>query len=140
MIKLDWDKISFSTMEKRIEGIKSYHGFNEITVFSSPSLDGFHVEIKCRYKTSQPVIFQYRYDFQDDLNRLVKDMLFYKKHGHLETRDILHDFKVKSKMGVTMVFEREQLFKYVRIRYDSIWQKIPNQQKNTQTYIVKPLD
>ena len=135
MIKLDWDKISWATMEKRVDYIKSYHSFNEIKVFSSPSLDGFHAEIKSRYVCSPFQIFQYRYDFQDDLNRLVKDMIFYKKHHHLDTRDILHDFKEKTKMGVTMRFPRKQLFKYQRLRYDSVWQKIP-QQKNTQTCIV----
>ena len=136
LIKLDWDKISFSTMEKRIDYIKSYHSFNEIIVFSSPSLDGFHVEIKCRYVTSQKQIFQYRYEFQDDLNRLVKDMIFYAKHHHLETRDILHDFKEKTKCGVTMRFRRKQLFKYQRMKWDSVWQKI-SPKKNIPTCIVK---
>ena len=138
MIRLDWDKISFSTMEKRLDHIKTYYSFKEIRVFSSPSLDGFHVEIDSRYSTPQAQIFEYRYEFQDDLNRLVRDMIFYKKHHHLDTRDILHDFKEKSKMGVTMRFERKQLFKYQRLRYDSVWQKIPKV-RNSQISTVKVL-
>ncbi len=136
MIKLDWDKISWSTMEKRVEYIKSYHSFNEIIIFSSPSLDGFHAEIKCRYVCSQAQIFNYRYEFQDDVNRLVRDILFYNKHRHLSTRDILFDFKEKTKMGVTMIFERIQLFKYQRLKYNDVWLKIP-QQKNTQICIAR---
>jgi len=122
MIKLDWDNIAYSQMGERLKDIKSYQAFREIRVYSSASLDGFHVEIEAFFRIPQEVNFQYRYNFKDDLNRLCMDMLFFKHNGHLETRDILHEFKEKTKMGVTRKFRRKLLFIYHRLDNNDEWQ------------------
>ncbi len=136
MIKLDWDNISFSPMYERLEEIKKYQAFEEIRVFSSPSLDGFHIEIDSFYRVPQEVNFNYRYVLKDDLNRLVKDMLFFKNSGNLETRDILHDFKEKTKNGTTKRFHRKLLFIYHRSDNNDEWQLMKTE-KNSPTYTQK---
>lgn len=122
MIKLDWDSISYKKMLERIEHIKKYGFPKEITVYASPSLDGYHCEIIPFFKLKQQATFQYRYDFEDDLNRLCLDML----NKDSETRNVLFNFKEKTKMGISMIFERKELFKYTRETTNSEWQKIQN--------------
>jgi hypothetical protein len=119
MIKLDWDSISYKKMLERIEHIKKFGFPKEITVFASPSLDGYHCEIIPFFKLKQQATFQYRYDFEDDLNRLCLDML----NKDSETRNVLFNFKEKTKMGISMIFERKELFKYTRESTNSEWQK-----------------
>tara|TARA_R110000824_G_scaffold313837_1_gene500705 strand:- start:263 stop:682 length:420 start_codon:yes stop_codon:yes gene_type:complete len=119
MIKLDWDSISYKKMLERIEHIKKYGFPKEITVYASPSLDGYHCEIIPFFKLKQQATFQYRYDFEDDLNRLCLDML----NKDSETRNVLFNFKEKTKMGISMIFERKELFKYTRETSNSEWQK-----------------
>ena len=41
-----------------------------------------------------------------------------------ETRNVLFNFKEKTKMGISMIFERKELFKYTRETTNSEWQKI----------------
>jgi hypothetical protein len=122
MIKLDWDSISYKKMLERIEHIKKFGFPKEITVFASPSLDGYHCEIIPFFKLKQQATFQYRYDFEDDLNRLCLDML----NKDSETRNVLFNFKEKTKMGISMIFERKELFKYTRESTNSEWQKTQN--------------
>jgi hypothetical protein len=119
MIKLDWDSISYKKMLERIEHIKKYGFPRQITVYASPSLDGYHCEIVPFFKLKQQATFQYRYDFEDDLNRLCLDML----NKDSETRNVLFNFKEKTKMGISMIFERKELFKYTRESTNSEWQK-----------------
>ena len=45
MIKLDYDNISFSTLNKRIEFIKNNPITKSIKIFQSPSCDGFHIYV-----------------------------------------------------------------------------------------------
>ena len=130
MIKLDWDSISYKKMLERIEHIKKYGFPKEITVFASPSLDGYHCEIIPFFKLKQQATFQYRYDFEDDLNRLCLDML----NKDSETRNVLFNFKEKTKMGISMIFERKELFKYTRETTNSEWKKTQNQKELIQNY------
>ncbi len=111
LIKLDWDSISFELMLKRVEEIKLYGWCKQIEVFSSPSMDGYHVEIESFWELEDKVIFNLRYILKDDLNRLVKDML---DPEHSETRNLLFESKEKSKAGMRMRFERMTMFIYYR--------------------------
>jgi hypothetical protein len=129
MIKLDWDSISYKKMLERIEHIKKYGFPRQITVYASPSLDGYHCEIVPFFKLKQQATFQYRYDFEDDLNRLCLDML----NKDSETRNVLFNFKEKTKMGISMIFERKELFKYTRESTNSEWQKTQSP-KSTKSF------
>ena len=135
MIKLDWDSISYKKMLERIEHIKKYGFPKEITVFASPSLDGYHCEIIPFFKLKQQATFQYRYDFEDDLNRLCLDML----NKDSETRNVLFNFKEKTKMGISMIFERKELFKYTRETTNSEWKKTQNQKESIPNYKLESL-
>ena len=119
MIKLDWDNFSNKKMLDKIDEIKKFGFPREITVYSSPSLDGFHVEIIPFFKLKPKAIFQYRYNFGDDLNRLCLDML----SDDESVRNVLFNYKIKTKCGKTMKFERKELFKYTRESTNSEWQK-----------------
>ena len=120
MIKLDWDNFSNKKMLDKIDEIKKFGFPKQITVYSSPSLDGFHVEILAFFKLKPKAIFQYRYDFEDDLNRLCLDML----SDNSAVRNVLFNYKIKTKGGKSMKFERKELFKYTRETTNSEWQKI----------------
>ena len=121
MIRLDLDSISDKELKDKIDFIMKFSWCKSITVWSSPSLDGYHVEIQTFWKLEKKIIFRYRYDFGDDLNRLVMDML----SDDTETRDVLFDFKEKTKMNCSMIFRRVELFKYTRDTSDSIWHRNP---------------
>ena len=123
MIKLDWDNFSNKKMLDKIEEIKKFGFPREITVYSSPSLDGFHVEIIPFFKLKPKAIFQHRYNFGDDLNRLCLDML----SDDNSVRNVLFNYKIKTKAGKSMKFERKELFKYKRTTNLSEWQKIPKE-------------
>ena len=122
MIKLDWDNFSNKKMLDKIDEIKKFGFPREITVYSSPSLDGFHVEIIPFFKLKPKAIFQHRYNFGDDLNRLCLDML----SDDNSVRNVLFNYKIKTKGGKSMKFERKELFKYTRETTNSEWQKIQN--------------
>ena len=126
MIKLDWDNFSNKKMLDKVEEIKKYGFAKEITVYASPSLDGYHCEIIPFFKLKDKVIFQYRYDFDDDLNRLCLDMLSNDK----KVRNVLFNYKIKSKCGKSMKFERKKLFTLERLDSHSEWKK-----KTKQTFI-----
>ena len=126
------DNISFSEMEKRVELIKHYGVFKTVRVFSSPSLDGFHIEITMFWKLSKRVQYQYRFDFGDDLRRLCLDMI----SEDFGVREVLFDYKIKHKLGVTMKFERKLMFIWNRASPYDEWQKNPKQ-KNILTFIAR---
>lgn len=110
-------------MLDKVEEIKLYGFVKQITVYSSPSLNGYHCVIIPFFKLKPNVIFQYRYDFDDDLNRLCLDML----SNDSAVRNVLFDYKIKTKFGKSMKFERKELFKYKRTTNLSEWQKIPKE-------------
>mgnify|MGYP003643408436 CR=1 FL=1 len=122
MIKLDWDNFSNKKMLDKVEEIKKFGFPRKITVYSSPSLDGYHVEIIPFFKLKPKAVFQYRYNFGDDLNRLCLDML----SDDNSVRNVLFNYKIKTKGGKSMKFERKELFKYTRETTNSEWQKIQN--------------
>ena len=122
MIKLDWDNFSNKKMLDKVEEIKKFGFPRKITVYSSPSLDGYHVEIIPFFKLKPKAVFQYRYNFGDDLNRLCLDML----SDDESVRNVLFNYKIKTKGGKSMKFERKELFKYTRETTNSEWQKIQN--------------
>ena len=124
MIKLDWDNFSNKKMLDKVEEIKKYNFAKEITVYSSPSLDGFHCEILSFWKLEPKIIFQYRYDFDDDLNRLCLDML----SNDSAVRNVLFNYKIKTKCGKSMKFERVKLFTLVRMDNYSKWEKKTKQE------------
>ena len=123
MIKLDWDNFSHKKMIHKVEEIKLFGFVKQITVYSSPSLNGYHCVIIPFFKLKPNVIFQYRYDFEDDKNRLLLDML----SNNQKVRNVLFDYKIKTKFGKSMKFERKELFKYKRTTNLSEWQKIPKE-------------
>tara|TARA_R110002110_G_scaffold368282_1_gene578079 strand:- start:181 stop:564 length:384 start_codon:yes stop_codon:yes gene_type:complete len=124
LIKLDWDNFSNKKMLDKVEEIKKYNFAKEITVYSSPSLNGYHCEIIPFFKLKPKVIFQYRYDFDDDLNRLCLDML----SDDSTVRNVLFNYKIKTKCGKSMKFERKKLFTLVRMDNHSKWQKKTKQE------------
>ncbi len=132
MIKLDLDNISFSKMENTVEQIKHYGIFRTIKVYSSPSLDGYHIEIKQFYMIPKKVECKYRFEFGDDLRRLCLDML----SDDISVREVLFDYKVKHKCGVTMKFERKLMFKWIRDSPNDEWHKNPIT-KNSLTFTQK---
>ena len=119
MIKLDWDNFSNKKMLDKVEEIKRYNFAKEITIYSSPSLNGYHCEIIPFWKLKDKTIFQYRYDLEDDKNRLLLDML----SDDSAVRNVLFNYKIKTKCGKSMKFERKKLFTLVRIDNYSAWQK-----------------
>tara|TARA_R110000824_G_scaffold273472_1_gene461964 strand:+ start:849 stop:1253 length:405 start_codon:yes stop_codon:yes gene_type:complete len=121
MIKLDWDNFSHKKMIHKVEEIKLFGFVKQITVYSSPSLNGYHCVILSFYPLVKRAIHQYRYDFEDDKNRLLLDML----SDNQKVRNVLFDYKIKTKFGKSMKFERKELFKYKRTTNLSEWQKIP---------------
>ena len=123
MIKLDWDNFSDKKMLDKVEEIKKYNFAKEITIYSSPSLNGFHCVILSFYPLTKHAIYQYRYDLEDDKNRLLLDML----SNNQKVRNVLFDYKIKTKFGKSMKFERKELFKYKRTTNLSEWQKIPKE-------------
>ena len=44
-----------------------------------------------------------------------------------KVRNVLFDYKIKTKFGKSMKFERKELFKYKRTTNLSEWQKIPKE-------------
>ena len=124
MIKLDWDNFSNKKMLDKVEEIKRYNFAKEIIVYSSPSLNGFHCEIIPFWKLKDKTIFQYRYDLEDDKNRLLLDML----SDDSAVRNVLFNYKIKTKCGKSMKFERVKLFTLVRMDNYSTWQKKTKQE------------
>ena len=124
MIKLDWDNFSDKKMLDKVEEIKRYNFAKEITVYASPSLNGFHCEIIPFWKLLDRTIFQYRYDLEDDKNRLLLDML----SDDSAVRNVLFNYKIKTKCGVSMRFEREKLFTLERADNHSEWKKKTKQE------------
>ena len=124
MIKLDWDNFSDKKMLDKVEEIKKYNFAKEITVYASPSLDGYHCEIIPFWKLLDRTIFQYRYDLEDDKNRLLLDML----SDDSAVRNVLFNYKIKTKCGKSMKFERVKLFTLVRMDNYSTWQKKTKQE------------
>ena len=129
MIRLDWDDFSDKKMLDKIEEIKIYNFPKEITVYSSPSLNGFHCEIIPFFKLKSKAVFQYRYNFEDDKNRLLLDML----SDNDQVRNVLFNWKIKTKCGITMKFERKKLFKLSRQDNHSEWKK-ETKQKSLNDY------
>lgn len=99
MIKLDYDNISFSTLNKRIEFIKNNPITKSIKIFQSPSLDGFHIYIKPTKELTWNEKIYYRKLFKDDGQRIVLDLLKYE-----QCKDVLFSMRVKKGVRFREIF------------------------------------
>ena len=102
MIKLDYDNISFSTLNKRIEFIKNNPITKSIKIFQSPSLDGFHIYIKPTKELTWNEKIYYRKLFKDDGQRIVLDLL--KKE---QEKDVLFQMRMRKGIIVKEIFVEE---------------------------------
>jgi len=102
MIKLDYDNISFSTLNKRIEFIKNNPITKSIKIFQSPSLDGFHIYIKPTKELTWNEKIYYRKLFKDDGQRIVFDLLKYE-----QCKDVLFSMRVKKGVRFREIFVEE---------------------------------
>ena len=102
MIKLDYDNISFSTLNKRIEFIKNNPITQSIKIFQSPSLDGFHIYIKPTKELTWNEKIYYRKLFKDDGQRIVLDLLKYE-----QCKDVLFSMRVKKGVRFREIFVEE---------------------------------
>tara|TARA_R110002051_G_scaffold314562_1_gene391767 strand:- start:224 stop:541 length:318 start_codon:yes stop_codon:yes gene_type:complete len=102
MIKLDYDNISFSTLNKRIEFIKNNPITKSIKIFQSPSCDGFHIYIKPTKELTWNEKIYYRKLFKDDGQRIVLDLL--KKE---QEKDVLFQMRMRKGIIVKEIFIKE---------------------------------
>lgn len=102
MIKLDYDNISFSTLNKRIEFIKNNPITKSIKIFQSPSCDGFHIYIKPTKELTWNEKIYYRKLFKDDGQRIVFDLLKYE-----QCKDVLFSMRVKKGVRFREIFVEE---------------------------------
>ena len=54
-------------------------------------------------------------------------------------RNVLFNYKIKTKGGKSMKFERKELFKYTRETTNSEWQKTQNQKESIPNYKLESL-
>ena len=102
MIKLDYDNISFSTLNKRVDFIKNNPITKSIKIFQSPSLDGFHIYIKPTKELTWNEKIYYRKLFKDDGQRIVLDLL--KKE---QEKDVLFQMRMRKGIIVKEIFVEE---------------------------------
>ena len=96
MIKLDYDNISFSILNERLNFIKNNPIVKSIKIFQSPSLDGFHIYITTTKELTWNEKIYYRKLFKDDGQRIVFDLLKFE-----QCKDVL--FQIRMKRG--MIFK-----------------------------------
>lgn len=75
MIKIDYDNIAYSELNKRLEFIKNNPITKSIKIFQSPSLDGFHLYVTPTKELTWNEKIYYRNLFKDDGQRIVLDLL-----------------------------------------------------------------
>ena len=102
MIKLDYDNISFSTLNKRVDFIKNNPITKSIKIFQSPSCDGFHIYIKPTKELTWNEKIYYRKLFKDDGQRIVLDLL--KKE---QEKDVLFQMRMRKGIIVKEIFIKE---------------------------------
>ena len=102
MIKLDYDNISFSTLNKRVDFIKNNPITKSIKIFQSPSCDGFHIYIKPTKELTWNEKIYYRKLFKDDGQRIVLDLL--KKE---QEKDVLFQMRMRKGIIVKEIFVEE---------------------------------
>ena len=102
MIKLDYDNISFSTLNKRVEFIKNNPITKSIKIFQSPSCDGFHIYVTATKELTWNEKIYYRKLFKDDGQRIVLDLL--KKE---QEKDVLFQMRMRKGIIVKEIFIKE---------------------------------
>ena len=121
VIKLDLDDITYKTLLSRITYIKKYSWAKEIQVYESCRMSGYHIYIKSFWKIKQSAIYHIRYELNDDVKRLVRDML-----GLGE--DLLFSHKLENKRdeqgNITSkhLWSRTIMLKYYRKTNQSSWE------------------
>ena len=108
-VRLDWDKIAYSTAMKRIEKIKKNSVVMAIELRESPSGNGYHVLIGMAYSLNPTFIWRLRRAWKDDGFRLVKDVFNRKPY-----RDVLFQSKRFRKNGMSLILSETKMFKWIR--------------------------
>ena len=108
-VRLDWDKIAYTTALKRIEVIKKNSAVMDIELRESPSGNGYHTIIGMGFSLNPTFIWRLRRAWKDDGFRLVKDVFSRKPY-----RDVLFQSKRIRKNGVSMILEETKMFKWSR--------------------------
>ena len=98
MIRLDWDKISYSVALERIEKIKKNIAVKSIELRESPSGNGYHVYIHTWWFIHYSLVWRLRRAWKDDGNRLVKDVM----NKKAKFRDVMFQSKRDGKTGLVM--------------------------------------
>lgn len=102
MIKIDYDNIAYSELNKRLEFIKSNPITKSIKIFQSPSLDGFHLYVTPTKELTWNEKIYYRNLFKDDGQRIVFDLLKYE-----QCKDVLFQMRMKKGMIFKEIFIEE---------------------------------
>ena len=102
MIKLDYDNISFSILNERLNFIKNNPIVKSIKIFQSPSLDGFHIYITTTKELTWNEKIYYRKLFKDDGQRIIYDLLKYE-----QCKDVLFQLRMKRGMIFKEIFIEE---------------------------------
>ena len=102
MIKLDYDNISFSILNERLNFIKNNPIVKSIKIFQSPSLDGFHIYITTTKELTWNEKIYYRKLFKDDGQRIVFDLLKFE-----QCKDVLFQLRMKRGMIFKEIFIEE---------------------------------
>ena len=124
MIILDWDKIGYHTMMKRIEDMLESSFYKSIEICASPSLDGYHIYAETFSYISPVMRYKIRLALNDDKGRLLKDM--FNKRSPI--REVSFNYKMKN--GTK--FHEVKMFKYSRNNPSSEWH-LKNQDPKFQT-------
>ena len=75
MITIDYDYISYEPLMKKVEFIKNNPICKRITIYQSPSCNGYHLYIETTRKLNWNERIEYRKLFGDDGQRIVFDLL-----------------------------------------------------------------
>ena len=102
MIKLDYDNISFSILNERLNFIKNNLIVKSIKIYQSPSLDGFHIYITTTKELTWNEKIYYRKLFKDDGQRIVFDLLKFE-----QCKDVLFQLRMKRGMIFKEIFIEE---------------------------------
>ena len=120
-ILLDWDNIGFHELMNRLQNwLLVNEKIQEIEVRASPSLDGYHLYIKTFSFISPALIFELRFQWHDDREKLCMDM----RNKVARARGDLFSKKVLLYNGKKYEFKEIKMFKYVRNNVSAEWLKI----------------
>ena len=114
MIRLDWDKISYSVAIKRLEHIKKNTHIRKIELRESPSGNGYHVYLTPFSFLHYSIVWRLRRLWKDDGNRLVKDVM----NKKAKFRDVMFESKRDGKTGLVM--NETPMLKFSR-KYGKSW-------------------